>query len=286
MQLFAQASPTQARQVKIREILFITFAVYGIWHAVWKLLGHGFAHLEPLKLAGIALTMVWASKLFMHVEKSSFLSLMGALPDRRGAAELAALLLLCLVAGLGAWAALTLVFAHIDLEWAYRHMRLIPPTTFEQLHFSPTWVAVKLISTMTLVPIIEELVFRGLVLRRLREKYSTLVAIILSALLFALVHFNKSFLGSFLHGIIFAVLAVKYGSLYMPILLHGLYNGAVVILGLTMGFCMSVQKNSLTSVAFWTPELICLLVSLIIVTFYLYCPDRVFPKGASGSRTP
>ncbi|MCD7841730.1 MAG: CPBP family intramembrane metalloprotease, partial [Lachnospiraceae bacterium] len=72
-----------------------------------------------------------------------------------------------------------------------------------------------------LVPVTEELVFRGLTYRRMRTRMQTYQAVVISALLFALYHGNPiQMLYAFPMALLLALLYEKSGSLVYPILLH------------------------------------------------------------------
>ena len=69
-------------------------------------------------------------------------------------------------------------------------------------------------------PIFEELIFRGLILERLRH-YGDIFAIIVSAFLFAIIHASfQAIPFAFVSGIIFGFLAIRTGSLLCPLIIH------------------------------------------------------------------
>nr|WP_296266759.1 type II CAAX endopeptidase family protein [uncultured Merdimonas sp.] len=76
-----------------------------------------------------------------------------------------------------------------------------------------------------LVPVSEELVFRGLLFRRMRERGSFLQAALYSALVFGLLHMNMvQMLYGFILGMMLAYVYEKYGSVKAPILAHMTMN--------------------------------------------------------------
>jgi len=76
-------------------------------------------------------------------------------------------------------------------------------------------------------PVIEELLFRSLLLHRWAQKWSLKTALFSSALAFAVIHSNP--VGSFIFGLLMAVLYLRTRSLWIPITCHGTYNALVVI---------------------------------------------------------
>lgn len=83
-------------------------------------------------------------------------------------------------------------------------------------------------------PLTEEFLFRGLILDGFLRRYSVSKSIVVSALLFALYHFNPwQFIGAFVGGIIFAWWRVRTGSIVPCIIGHALKNAIpMIVLGL------------------------------------------------------
>ena len=90
---------------------------------------------------------------------------------------------------------------------------------------------IRIFSTVILAPIAEEIIFRGLVLSRLKKAVRPSVAIIISSLLFGLVHGQVLWMiYTFAIGIMFAIVAESLQSVSASILLHMSFN-AVSLLG-------------------------------------------------------
>ena len=84
---------------------------------------------------------------------------------------------------------------------------------------------VQIIALGILVPISEELVFRGLLFKRLRERGTFLQAALYSAVVFGLMHMNMvQMLYAFILGMMLAYVCEKYGSVKAPILAHMTMN--------------------------------------------------------------
>ncbi len=76
-----------------------------------------------------------------------------------------------------------------------------------------------------LVPFTEELLFRGLLYPLLRRRLSVVVAALLSAVCFALLHWIPPLVPAFtLMGIILAMAREYSGSLWPPLIIHSLFN--------------------------------------------------------------
>ncbi|CUX20635.1 CPBP family intramembrane glutamic endopeptidase [Clostridium sp. C105KSO13] len=94
-----------------------------------------------------------------------------------------------------------------------------------------------------IIPLAEELMFRGILYRRYREKQTLLRAALYSTLLFSITHGNiVQFLYSFLLGMILAYVYEKYGSFKAPAALHITANIVSLTLTNTGGFAwLAVQ---------------------------------------------
>jgi membrane protease YdiL (CAAX protease family) len=98
-----------------------------------------------------------------------------------------------------------------------------------------SWIAVTLTAVLlSLVPaIIEEVVFRGYIQRRLLARWSPSVAIGVSTLLFAIIHTDslQHVLAVVPLGIVTGLLAYRTGSIKAGILVHAIHNAGAVGFG-------------------------------------------------------
>lgn len=96
--------------------------------------------------------------------------------------------------------------------------------------YSPS-LMVQILCLGIVTPIMEEYIFRGLIFKRLRNRFSVRRAIVSSALFFGIYHGNLvQMIYGTLSGILLAYLYEKYGSLKAPILAHMLMNTVACIL--------------------------------------------------------
>ena len=80
-------------------------------------------------------------------------------------------------------------------------------------------------------PVVEELLFRGVILDGLQIRYSVRTAVMVSSGLFGLTHIlPHAIVNAFLLGFFFAWLKLKTGSLRLCIVAHALYNSVPLIL--------------------------------------------------------
>lgn len=84
---------------------------------------------------------------------------------------------------------------------------------------------VTIISNMIMAPIVEEIIFRGLMLSRLRKAMPLWAAVVISSLLFGLAHGQILWIAyATILGLILSAVAVKTQSLTASILLHMVFN--------------------------------------------------------------
>lgn len=87
---------------------------------------------------------------------------------------------------------------------------------------------------VVVAPATEEVLFRGLILRGFVRNYSKGSAILLSALLFAVMHTNPwQFISAFVAGVLLAWLLIETGSLLPCLFAHAAANGTAWLAGLT-----------------------------------------------------
>lgn len=77
-----------------------------------------------------------------------------------------------------------------------------------------------LLFSVILGPIVEEILFRGILFNRIHRKFSLITAILLSSLLFATFHSYPAIISSFLFGITMCITYVLTDNILMPISLH------------------------------------------------------------------
>jgi membrane protease YdiL (CAAX protease family) len=96
------------------------------------------------------------------------------------------------------------------------------------------WVLVFLVLAVAVItPVVEELFFRGLLLRAVQRRWSTVWAVGASSVVFGLVHLNQPDLGALVlamaslsvFAVLLALLTVRTGRLGPAIIAHAVFNG-------------------------------------------------------------
>lgn len=128
-----------------------------------------------------------------------------------------------------------------------------------------------IIMTAIIAPILEEILFRGIVMKGLlNNKVNPISAIIISALVFGIMHFNPwQFAGASLLGLVLGLVYYKTKSLLMPILLHAFNNLVSAILMLVC------QSESFSEVFKINPELLLVIgIVLFAIPFYFFAIQK------------
>jgi len=113
--------------------------------------------------------------------------------------------------------------------------------------FYGTNIWLELLGSALVTPVLEELLHRGVVYTRLRRMMGIWGSVILSALIFACLHFNVvQFVYAFLLGIVFAIIMEKSKHLYAPILAHIIAN-AIAVIRTETGFLAETADKSVSA---------------------------------------
>jgi membrane protease YdiL (CAAX protease family) len=244
--------------------LLFYLGVFVLWHFVLSFFQPDVPNIEYLKYAATAVSIYLIAKASLDP------GFMGRALRFSDTAEITFLWAALVLSGVGAWALLVYLGALGNGELAVAHWRLISQKDFNEAQWSIPWIIADLLTVSFLNTITEEIIFRVFVLRRLRERYGASIAIVGSAALFGALHCDKSFIGAFLHGLVFAVVVIRMSSVYASILLHSLYNATVSVLRCFFGFSIVAEAKMLPSVNYWAPEFLCGIVGLGLMAVYFF----------------
>ena len=102
--------------------------------------------------------------------------------------------------------------------------------SFVESYVSNRYSIMILLDACLIGPIIEEIIFRGIALSNLKEAYSEKTGIIVSSVLFAIVHINPpQIILAFLLGLVLGRLYVKSNKLFNAMLLHIYWNSLIFL---------------------------------------------------------
>lgn len=155
------------------------------------------------------------------------------------------------------FSSLDVVIAAFDPEW-------VTSLDFTPSAIDPGVFILEAIGSVIVAPIIEELIFRGILFNRLKIRIGILPAIVLSSFLFAIGHEFGGMTSAFVFGMCMCVLYIKTDNILMSMSVHFLNNLICVFLDLFAmdGFFFQMPFLPIT--------LIVSIVSGILIIVYLY----------------
>ena len=120
-----------------------------------------------------------------------------------------------------------------EVDNAFRSV--LPPPRFlidlmKEMFFSEEAVVSRVWLLVIIAPITEELLFRGIILRGLLSRHRPVTAVVVTAILFTVLHLNPwQFPSALSLGIVLGWFYVRSGSVAICILGHAIYNSMVVV---------------------------------------------------------
>lgn len=156
---------------------------------------------------------------------------------------------------------------------------LIPmPKSMEELFMNSFQLTILgFISVCVMAPVLEEVLFRGILMRSFLQNYSPRKAILWSAIFFAIIHLNPwQGIPAFGLGLFMAWLFYKTGSLLPCILVHFMNNLAAFVAMMVYG----VQAST-TEMLGWRLSLIIAAAGLALAAYSFYQVRRALRKGDS-----
>jgi len=100
---------------------------------------------------------------------------------------------------------------------------------------TPGRIALAVLAAVVLAPVVEEVLFRGLLHRSLRRRLPVASATVISSVLFAVVHVEiamsqpLALVGLALVGVVLALAYERTGSLVVPVVIHAVHNAITVV---------------------------------------------------------
>lgn len=120
-------------------------------------------------------------------------------------------------------------------------------------------------------PVVEELIFRGLILQGFRRNYNALTAVFMSALLFALFHLNPwQFPATFVLGLLLGWIIIRTNNIILAIIGHSI-NNFLVLLSIT--FWKEIRSSSfylMDKGKIYFISLLIVLLSILLIYFLSY----------------
>jgi len=162
------------------------------------------------------------------------------------------------------WAAHNLIWeVNIALD------KVLPPPAwfwelFNKIFESDYGIYGAILKVAIMAPIVEELIFRGVIMHGLMRNYSKFTAVFVSALMFALFHLNPwQFPATFILGLLLGLM-VRTRNIYLCILGHAINNGLVLV---SIQFSNELQNTSFYQSSKSSQLLISTLIAAVALVF-------------------
>jgi hypothetical protein len=137
---------------------------------------------------------------------------------------------------------------------------------------------------VVLAPLVEETLFRGILLNRWATKWGIKRAIAVSALTFAILHVDL--IGAFVFGVCMSLLYLRTSSLWPPIIVHASYNAMVTAVMLIGAGRQSTPDNpDLSAPSPWSGTIFVVLGAPFVIAFIYRnwpSPNAFAPYNAGG----
>lgn len=83
---------------------------------------------------------------------------------------------------------------------------------------------ISMLITVAGAPLMEELFFRAIIFKRISRKFNIYLGMIISSLVFGILHIELAVIGAFIFGIACCILYIKYKNILIPMTVHFLNN--------------------------------------------------------------
>jgi membrane protease YdiL (CAAX protease family) len=158
---------------------------------------------------------------------------------------------------------------HIIGEINFQLDKLLPPPAwfielFTRIFENDYGIYGAILKIVIIAPVIEELIFRGIIMHGLMRNYSGFTAVWVSALMFALFHLNPwQFAATFILGILLGILMLRTRNIYLCIIGHAINNGLVLF---SIHYWGEIQKTDFIQ----SSRLSQLVISILVVVIALF----------------
>ncbi len=131
-------------------------------------------------------------------------------------------------------------------------MKLFPDKYLDMLSDAVGIGGWAVFTTVLLAPVMEEALFRGLILGIIRERYGAMAGVFLSALIFAVIHIiPQQMVNAFVIGLFLGYIYIRTGSLAAIILIHALNNAIAYVEMQLMGHRTDLSLSSMIGNDTW-----------------------------------
>lgn len=245
-------------------ILMFSFIIIQLGLGVFEILIVVLCTLAGYKFDAATPVIVAYSLIFSYLLMIGFMYFIKEFPKKKEEWSFTSFpfILLVLLAGVCAY------FVNDGLGVVFSWLPNITEDTLNQLTGSPLGI----ISICIIGPICEELIFRGGITRDLLKQYNPTKAIVISSLIFSIVHFNPAqMLPAFVVGVILALIYYWSKSVIPGMIIHIMFNSFTVIL-------MAHKIESFSDIMDTSTFVIIVINAAFFLFFALYLMRRVIDK--------
>ncbi|KEI02815.1 CAAX protease [Clostridium botulinum D str. 16868] len=119
-----------------------------------------------------------------------------------------------------------------------------------------------------LAPIMEELIFRGIMFNRLKMRWGAGPAIIISSIIFGMLHMDLAIIGAVLFGIMMCILYMKTRNIITTMTVHFINN--LIFISMSIGKQENISQGDITEIiSIGKIALILFAVSSVISIYYI-----------------
>jgi len=155
--------------------------------------------------------------------------------------------------------------------------KILPPPAwfwelFNKVFESDYGIYGAILKVAIIAPVVEELIFRGVIMHGLMRNYSKFTAVFVSALMFAIFHLNPwQFPATFVLGLLLGILMVRTRNIYLCILGHAFNNGLVLI---SIQFANELQNTSFFRSSISSQLMFSALIAAVSLVFIIIISSR------------
>lgn len=210
------------KEIKIREILFIEFIVFislliidislefSPLQKIWSKYSYDIISLSSdIIILSILIILIRPSKLYIKYLITDF-------KKKLNIKELFGRYINGSIINMGTNSLVIGVFILVNVQLANE---ILNTSSSKDMLYDGSMIT-NIISIVIMAPILEELIFRKILFKRLAKKTNATIGIILSSVIFGLLHATDSMLSAMLFGVILCILYIKYDNILIPMSLH------------------------------------------------------------------
>lgn len=174
---------------------------------------------------------------------------------------------------MGTWL-LSLATVAVVHEPTFHYLLQIADEISSSFRELPFWLkSIDTLVILALGPLVEEYIFRGLLLSAWAVKYGAVRSLLFTSILFALFHLDP--LGAFIFGIVMGLIYLKTGSLMLVAFLHFLNNAFAMGLDLfAPGVLYFNNLNQLVNILWFIGPLSAISFIMLWRKFVLWWPEK------------